>query len=47
MSIYISSQSVVSQPNKIKSVIGKKSITIEKNVTIYGYVATEGTGRTI
>jgi len=47
MSMYISSQSVISQPNKIKSVIGKKSITIEKNVTIYGYVATEGTGRTI
>jgi predicted acyltransferase (DUF342 family) len=47
MSIYISRQAVVSLPDKIKSVIGKKSISIEKDVTIYGYVATEGYGKTV
>jgi predicted acyltransferase (DUF342 family) len=47
MSIHISKQTVISLPDKIKSVIGKKSISIEKDVTIYGYLATEGEGKTL
>jgi predicted acyltransferase (DUF342 family) len=47
MSIHISRQTMISLPDKIKSVIGKKSISIEKDVTIYGYVATEGDGKTV
>jgi predicted acyltransferase (DUF342 family) len=47
MSIYISGQTVISNPDKIKSVIGKKTIDIEEGVIIYGYVATEGEGRTV
>jgi predicted acyltransferase (DUF342 family) len=43
-SIHISEQAIVSRPDKIKSVIGNRSISFEKNVTIYGYVATEGNG---
>jgi predicted acyltransferase (DUF342 family) len=46
-SIYISGQTVISRPDKIKSIIGKKSIRIEQNVIIYGYVATEGYGTVV
>jgi len=42
--VYISGGTVVSCPDTIKSVIGKKSVRIEENVTIYGYVTTEGEG---
>lgn len=44
MSVYISGQTTISFPDKIKSVIGKKSVKIEQDVVIYGYVATEGDG---
>jgi cytoskeletal protein CcmA (bactofilin family) len=37
----------VSRPNVLKSIIGKKAVIIEKDVIIYGYVATEGRGMTI
>ncbi len=47
MSIHISGQTVISCPEKIKSVIGKKSIDIEEGIIIYGYVATEGDGKTV
>lgn len=47
MSIHISGQTVISNPDKIKSVIGKKSVNIEEDVIIYGYVATEGEGRIV
>jgi predicted acyltransferase (DUF342 family) len=47
MSITISGRTIISRPERIKSVIGKKSISIERDVTIYGYVATEGNGRTL
>jgi predicted acyltransferase (DUF342 family) len=47
MSIYISGQTIISRPDKIKSVIGKKSISIEPDVIIHGYVATEGDGKTV
>jgi predicted acyltransferase (DUF342 family) len=42
--IHVSGGTVISRPDAIKSVIGKKSVRIEENVTIYGYVATEGEG---
>jgi predicted acyltransferase (DUF342 family) len=42
--IHIAGGTVISRPDTIKSVIGKKSVRIEENVTIYGYVATEGEG---
>ena len=44
MSVYISEQVTISCPEKIKSVIGKKSVKIEQDVVVYGYVATEGDG---
>jgi len=47
MSVYISEKTVVSCLDKIKSVIGKKSISIEQGVIIYGFVTTEGEGRTV
>lgn len=47
MSVYISEKTVISCPDKIKSVIGKKSISIEQGAIIYGFVTTEGEGRTI
>ncbi|MBU1712242.1 MAG: polymer-forming cytoskeletal protein, partial [Proteobacteria bacterium] len=43
-SIYISEQTLISRPDKIKSIIAKKEIQIEQNVIIYGFVATEGHG---
>jgi predicted acyltransferase (DUF342 family) len=46
-SVFLTSGVKVSRPNIIKSVIGKKDVTIEKDVIIYGYVATEGLGMTI
>ena len=42
--VHISGGTVISRPDTIKSVIGKKSVRIEENVTIYGYVTTEGEG---
>jgi predicted acyltransferase (DUF342 family) len=45
-SIHISEGSYISQPDIVKSIIAKKSIYIEDNVTIYGYVTTEGCGQT-
>jgi len=44
-SIYIAGRTVISCMDTIKSVIGKKSIRIEQNVIIYGYVTTEGEGK--
>lgn len=46
-SVFISEQSIISRPNKIKSIIGKKEIQIESNVTIYGFISTEGYGKTV
>ena len=43
-SIYISAQTIIGCPQKIKSIIGKKAVRIEKYVSIYGYVSTEGNG---
>jgi len=45
--VYISDGTVISCPDTIKSVIGKKSVRIEENVTIYVYVATEGEGSVV
>lgn len=45
-SIFISEGSFISHPDKIKSIIAKKAIHIDNNVTIYGYVTTEGRGTT-
>ncbi|MBN1906566.1 MAG: hypothetical protein JW927_15880 [Deltaproteobacteria bacterium] len=45
-SIHISEGSCISLPEEIKSVIAKKAIHIENNVTIYGYISTEGVGST-
>ena len=42
--VHISSGTVISRPDTIKSIVGKKSVHIEQNVTIYGYVTTEGEG---
>ncbi len=44
--VYIAMQAVISRPDVIKSVVGKKKVRIEQNVTIYGYVTTEGDGIT-
>jgi cytoskeletal protein CcmA (bactofilin family) len=46
-SIRISEQTIISRPNAIKSVVGKKSIFIKPDVTIYGFVTTEGEGRSL
>jgi cytoskeletal protein CcmA (bactofilin family) len=46
-SVFLSSGVRIGRPNIIKSIIGKKNVTIEKDVIIYGYVATEGIGLTI
>ena len=43
--VHICEQTVTSYPGAVKSIIAKKSIRIEQNVTIYGYVVTEGDGR--
>jgi predicted acyltransferase (DUF342 family) len=42
--VLISAHSVISCPGLVKSIIGKKSVQIEPNVAIYGYVSTEGSG---
>jgi len=42
--ILISEHSVISRPGVVKSVIGKKSIRLAPNVTVYGYISTEGEG---
>jgi UDP-3-O-[3-hydroxymyristoyl] glucosamine N-acyltransferase len=44
--VYIAKQVVISRPDVIKSVVGKKMVSIEQNVTIHGYVTTEGDGIT-
>jgi len=46
-SISLASGVKISRPNIIKSIIGKKEVTLEKDVIIYGYVSTEGVGMTI
>lgn len=46
-SILISEHSVISKPDVIKSVLGKKSVRLAPYVTIYGYISTEGKGRVI
>jgi predicted acyltransferase (DUF342 family) len=43
-SIYLDTGVKISRPNVIKSVIGKRAVTIGKGVIIYGFVATEGKG---
>ena len=45
--VYICERTVISCPTTLKTIIGKKSVSIEQNVTIYGYVVTEGDGRTV
>lgn len=45
--VYICEQTVIGRSGRLKSIIGKKSISIEQNVTIYGYVVTEGDGRIV
>jgi len=47
MSVYISEKTVFGRPDRIKSIIGKKSISIEQDVVIYGYITTEGEGKII
>jgi predicted acyltransferase (DUF342 family) len=42
--ILISEHSVISRAGVIKSVLGKKAVHLAPNVTIYGYVSTEGKG---
>lgn len=44
-SVYISCQTIISSPDRIKTVLGKKSIKIERDVVIYGFVTTEGSGK--
>lgn len=46
-SVFISEQSIISRPDKIKSIIGKKEIQIGQNVTVYGFISTEGYGKTV
>ena len=46
-SISLASGVKISRPNIIKSIIGKKEVTMEQDVIIYGYVSTEGVGMTI
>jgi len=46
-SIHIAGKTTIGRPGKVKSVIGKKSICLEKNVLIYGFVSTEGNGAVI
>jgi cytoskeletal protein CcmA (bactofilin family) len=43
--VYICERTVISCPTTLKTIIGKKSVSIEQNVTIYGYVLTEGDGK--
>lgn len=47
MNIYLSGGVRVSCSQTIKSVIGKKSITIEPDVVVYGFLGTEGKGQTV
>lgn len=46
-SVFISEHSMISRPDKIKSIIGKKEIQIGPNVIIYGFISTEGFGKTV
>lgn len=43
-SVHISEKTVVGRSGKVKSVIGKKSVRLEKNVLVYGFISTEGNG---
>lgn len=45
--ICIGSGCVIGQKGKIKSVIAKENISVYENVTVYGYVGCEGSGRTL
>lgn len=45
--VYIEKQVVIGRADAVKSVVGKKMVGIEQNVTIYGYVTTEGDGITV
>ena len=47
MTVRIAEKSVISCPDKIKSVVGKKAVYLEPDVTIYGLVTTEGEGRAV
>jgi acyl-[acyl carrier protein]--UDP-N-acetylglucosamine O-acyltransferase len=47
MTVRIGSQTVISGANRIKTVVGKKVVLLSPGVTIYGFVTTEGEGRTI
>ncbi|MBN2320800.1 MAG: hypothetical protein JXR49_17100 [Acidobacteria bacterium] len=47
MTVRIAGQSAISCSNKIKTVVGKKAVFLEPDVTIYGFLATEGEGKTI
>lgn len=42
--VHIAENAIVGDPGKVKSVIGKRSIQLEKNVMVYGFVSTEGDG---
>ncbi len=42
--IYIHSGSQVGVEKKVKSIVGKKGVSISENVKVYGYVLTEGVG---
>ena len=45
--IYLASGCEIGTEGIVKSVIGKKGVTLEGNVKIHGYVLTEGSGNTI
>ena len=45
--IIVSENSVISRPGVVKSVLGKKSVCLAPNVTIYGFISTEGKGKVI
>ncbi len=45
--ISISEGTVIGRPTTVKSIVGKKSILLEPNVIVYGFVTTEGEGRTL
>lgn len=42
--VTVSRGACISGPGKIKSLIGKRAVRLEKDVTIFGFVSTEGSG---
>ncbi len=44
--VVIGENVVVGEPDKIRSVVAMKNITLNQGVRIYGYITTEGDGRT-